>query len=224
MGSATNDFDRRVRVYEQLVDCMPAAAIALDLDGVLFFVNRRACELTGYSVDELIGSPFVRLLDPIDFDSVAAQVLRTLRTGAPVKSFKARILRKDGDTRVLSLALDPLTEAGQIAGAIGTAEDVTSREHADRQYRLLESVVLNAREAIVITEAEPIDPPGPRIQYVNRAFTEMTAYDAEDVLGRTPRLLQGPGTDRATLDDIRNALVSKAPVQVARITPSTGRI
>jgi PAS domain S-box-containing protein len=214
MGDPSNDLDRRVHVYERLMDCMPVAAAALDLDGVFFFVNRHACELSGYSAEELIGSSFTRLLDPADLDSVAAQVSRTLRTGTPVKSFKTTIRRKDGDTRIISFALDPLTESGPITGAIGTAEDVTSRERADRQYRLLESVVLNAREAIVITEARPIDPPGPRIQYVNRAFTHMTAYDAEEVLGRTPRMLQGPGTERAMLDNIRNAVLRKAPVQV----------
>jgi len=114
MGDPTNDGDRRVRVYERLMDCMPDAAAALDLDGVFFFVNRRACELCGYSAEELIGSSFTRLLDAADLDSVAAQVFRTLRTGTPVKSFKTRIRRKDGDTRIISFALDPLTESGQI--------------------------------------------------------------------------------------------------------------
>jgi PAS domain S-box-containing protein len=214
MGNVVDDFDRRVHVYEQLMDCMPDAAAALDLEGVLFFVNRRACELSGYAAEELIGSSFGRLLDPSDLDPVAAQVFRTLRTGMPVKGFKTRIRRKDGDTRIISFTLDPLTESGQITGAIGTAEDVTSREHADRQYRLLESVVLNAREPIVITAAEPVDPPGPRIQFVNRAFTQMTAYDAEEILGRTPSLLHGPHTEPAVLEEIRNAVVHKAPVQV----------
>src|SRR5262245_58261026 len=153
MENGTRDFQRRVHIYEQLMDCMPDAAAALDCEGVFLFVNRSACELSGYSAAELIGSSFSQLLTPLDRDPVAAQVFRTLRTGIPVKGFKTRIRRKDGDTRVISFTLDPLTESGQIVGAIGTAEDVTSREHADRQYRLLESIVLNAREGIVITEA-----------------------------------------------------------------------
>lgn len=58
---------------------------------------------------------------------------------------------------------------------------------------------------MVVTDA-PLDPPGPRIVYVNRAFTRMTGYQPEEVVGQTPRLFQGPGTDRAVLDRMRRRL------------------
>ncbi|MCJ2127288.1 HWE histidine kinase domain-containing protein [Methylobacterium sp. E-045] len=61
-------------------------------------------------------------------------------------------------------------------------------------------------EAILITSAE-LDEPGPRIEYVNPAFMRMTGYTACEVLGLTPRLLQGPKTERAVLDQMRAALV-----------------
>ena len=59
------------------------------------------------------------------------------------------------------------------------------------------------QDAIVITEPDPREP---RIVYVNRAFTEITGYAAEEVLGKPPRILQGPGTDDAARERIRNAL------------------
>ena len=62
-------------------------------------------------------------------------------------------------------------------------------------------------EAILITSAD-IEEPGPRIEYVNPALTRMTGYEAHEVLGRTPRLLQGPRTDRNVLDRMRMALAS----------------
>jgi PAS domain S-box-containing protein len=67
-------------------------------------------------------------------------------------------------------------------------------------------------EAILITSAE-LDEPGPRIEYVNPAFTRMTGYAPSEVLGRTPRLLQGPRTDRDVLDDMRAALADGEPFQ-----------
>ena len=58
------------------------------------------------------------------------------------------------------------------------------------------------REAICVTTTE-LDAPGPRILHVNTAFSEMTGWDARDVVGRDPRFLQGPLTDRRELDRLR---------------------
>jgi PAS domain S-box-containing protein len=60
-------------------------------------------------------------------------------------------------------------------------------------------------EAILITSAD-LDEPGPRIEYVNPAFTRMTGYEAGEILGRAPRLLQGPKTERAVIERMRAAL------------------
>ena len=82
----------------------------------------------------------------------------------------------------------------------------------------LEDVVANigayTQDAILITEAEPIDEPGPRIVWANDSFTDMTGYRLEDLLGKSPRILQGPETSRAALDRIRNALAAWEPVRV----------
>ncbi|WP_449410030.1 HWE histidine kinase domain-containing protein [Methylobacterium komagatae] len=77
---------------------------------------------------------------------------------------------------------------------------------------LLLAAVQASGEAILITSAE-LDEPGPRIEYANPAFTRMTGYEAAEVLGMSPRLLQGPGTDRAVLDRMRSALVAGEPFQ-----------
>ena len=84
----------------------------------------------------------------------------------------------------------------------------------EERLRLLESVALYARDSIVITEAEPIDQPGPRILFCNGAFTETTGYSAEEVLGQTPRILQGPGTDPTARAKLREAFAAWRPVTV----------
>jgi len=78
-------------------------------------------------------------------------------------------------------------------------------EVQDLESRLFAACAHQARESIVITDAE-IDLPGPRIVFVNAAFTKMTGYTAEDVLGKTPRILQGPKTGRVLLDRLRASL------------------
>ena len=84
----------------------------------------------------------------------------------------------------------------------------------DAELRFLRSIVENANDAILVTEAEPFDEPGPRIVYVNETFTRMTGYTLEDVRGETPRILQGPGTDRAARAEIRTALERWRSVRV----------
>lgn len=82
---------------------------------------------------------------------------------------------------------------------------VREREEKTRQLELLESAISGDYDAIVITEAD-IEKPGPRIVYVNDAFCKMTGYQREEVLGKTPRLLQGPKTDQEVLDKLRRRL------------------
>ena len=62
-----------------------------------------------------------------------------------------------------------------------------------------------ASDVIIVTTPD-LEPPGPSIIYVNPAFTRLTGYTAAEAIGRSPRMLQGPGTDRATLDAIDAAL------------------
>lgn len=56
---------------------------------------------------------------------------------------------------------------------------------------LLNSILNNTRDAILVTEAWPIDKPGPRIVYANESFTRMTGYTFEELAGKMPRILQG---------------------------------
>ncbi len=65
----------------------------------------------------------------------------------------------------------------------------------------------HARDIVLITEAEPLEEPGPRIVYVNEAFTKLTGYTPAEVIGRSPRFLQRPGeTDPKTTSRIGQLL------------------
>ncbi len=69
-------------------------------------------------------------------------------------------------------------------------------------------------DALLVTESGPLDEPGPRVVYVNEAFTRMTGFTAADMVGRSPRVLQGEQTDRDSLDRLRRALEAQRPVRV----------
>jgi PAS domain S-box-containing protein len=78
-------------------------------------------------------------------------------------------------------------------------------KRAEEQLRLLKTAIEQGAESVIITTAQ-FDPPGPQIVYVNPAFTKMTGYAPEEVIGKTPLILHGPKTDRAVLDRLRKDL------------------
>lgn len=82
---------------------------------------------------------------------------------------------------------------------------------------LLEACVARINDVVIITEAGELDGPGPRIIFVNEAFTRVTGYTAAEAQGRSPRILQGPKTQRAELDRIRLALLKGEPVRAELI-------
>jgi len=61
-------------------------------------------------------------------------------------------------------------------------------------------------DAIIITEAEPISMPGPRILWANEVFYQSTGFQPSEVIGQSPRILQGPLTNKAELLRLRKAL------------------
>jgi len=135
--------------------------------------------------------------------------------GAEAEPVLFRMVQPCGSVRPLT-ARRHATSTGDGAPAtiMGMVQQRMPQKPLEQRLRMFESVVVNANDAVVITEAEPLDgPEGPRIVYVNEALLRNTGYTADEVIGQTPRLFQGPGTDRATLDTIRAALERWEPVR-----------
>ena len=69
---------------------------------------------------------------------------------------------------------------------------------------LLRVLAENSFDSILITDTSSRG----RIVYTNKAFKKLTGYDASDVIGKTPRVLQGPGTDKKVIARLSDALAS----------------
>jgi PAS domain S-box-containing protein len=102
---------------------------------------------------------------------------------------------------------------GKPARVIGTIYDISERRAHEVQLRLLETSVSHTNDFVLITEAEPLDDQGPRIVFVNDALIKRTGFSREEIIGQSPRILQGPQTDRAVLDRVRAALSAWRPVR-----------
>ena len=74
----------------------------------------------------------------------------------------------------------------------------------------MERALQGANIPIIITEGG-LKRPGPRIVFANRAFCASTGYSEKELLGQTPRLLQGPRTDRALLKALAERLKNGEP-------------
>jgi len=111
---------------------------------------------------------------------------------------------------------------GKVVSLAGVLQDITEQHQAQEHLRLLESCIARLNDIVLITEAGPIDAPGPRIVFVNNAFERRTGYTREEVIGQTPRLLQGPKTQRAELDRVRAALERWQPVRAELVNYTKG--
>lgn len=182
-------------------------------------VNSSAIALYGYSREDFLGLGFNQL------DSKAGQPFQPASTSFEVATHRTQ----RGDLLQLEIHRHPTEFAGKAAVlAVGkvlsstpqpaaSTNTVSAQEEEYQRLKLFERIVTHTNDAVLVTEAEPVDVPGPRIVYVNEAFCKMTGYSAEEVIGKTPRMLQGPLSDFTELKALGQALREWQPYEVTTI-------
>ncbi len=201
---------------ESLIAASPRAIFTLDLQEQVKIWNPAAERMFGWTEAEVLDRP-----NPIISEETVQEyknIKQSVLQGVTPPSLEVHRHKKDGSPIDLVFSAAPLTDSeNKISGMVAVVADITEQKRQAEQVRLLQSVVVNTNDAILITEAEPIDSPGPRILYVNEAFTRTTGYTLQEVLGKTPRILQGARTNRQALDKVRSALEKWNPVTVETI-------
>jgi PAS domain S-box-containing protein len=193
-----NDF--RERVMESASD----AIYALDLDGHFTLVNRRACEITGYEADELVGTTFGRLYTPEALERNVVEFRRAAVDGQPVSRVETELIRKNGEMVAITFSLAPVFQDGIVAGIVGTAEDITERKHAEAQLRESEEHYRSLVET-VLEGVYQISGDGTILE-ASEAAARMLGYESAEELvavGKVARLYADPTERPARLEELQ---------------------
>jgi diguanylate cyclase (GGDEF)-like protein/PAS domain S-box-containing protein len=172
-----------------------------DGSAVFEFVSPRWCELLDITEAELRQNPQASL-PRIHPDEVAqfARLNEVARNSMSTFIWEGRVLRKNGEIRWLHIESHPtLLENGDILWD-GIQYDVTDRRMAEDALRITASVFDNSQEAIVITDANNV------IIDVNPAFTHITGFGRDEVLGKNPKFLSSGRQDPAFYKAMWNSL------------------
>ena len=196
-----------------IVEFSEDAIIGKDLNSIVTSWNKGAERIFGYTAGEMVGTSIMRLI-PADRWEEENQILGKIKSGESVEHFETLRQTKDGRLIDVSVTASPIKDAtGKPIGVSKVARDITERKRAEQQLNLLNTCVSNLNDIVLITEADPIDEPGPRIVFVNEAFERITGYTSAETLGRSPRFLQGERTDRRVLTEIRESLAQRQPIR-----------
>jgi len=185
-----------------------------DQAGKFTLFNPKIQQIAGYTMEEANNCEnFAALLYPNSQAHQQAIARLTEVLQSTDHNIEVTIQAKNGTQKTLLISTSVMRYQNQEL-FLSIYRDISDRKQTEAHMRLLESVAIHTNDAIIITNAEPIRDSGPSIVYVNNAFTQMTGYSFEEAIGKTPRILQGPKSDRSQLDKIRAALETWQPVRV----------
>ncbi len=183
---------------------MSDAFSTLDRNWVITYANQEMSRLLGPTPEEMIGRRVCDLYPDAENGSFHVFFQRVFDTGVRGKliEFYPRV------NLWLEVHAHPTVE-----GLAVHFQDITPRRKDEAQLRLLKTCIDRMGDTLLITDATPNQPDGPTVVYVNEAFERNTGYRADEIIGKTPSILQGPKTQRKTLERISAPLKAWAPVR-----------
>lgn len=154
--------------------------------------NRAARRFYGYEEEQLKGLP-VSELNVLPTDEVITQMKLAKQEGKA--NFDTKHKLKNGEVRQVSVFIGPLLLRNkQLLYTI--VFDVTDQKRAQQELKTLTSAIQSSASSIFITDVQGV------IEYVNPRFTEVTGYEKNEVVGKTPAILKTEHTDPQTHQDL----------------------
>ncbi|HSV28447.1 MAG TPA: PAS domain S-box protein, partial [Candidatus Omnitrophota bacterium] len=154
-------------------------------DGTFVEANPAFCAMVGYGQDELRGMNFQSITHPEDAPENERLRAEMADHRRDTYHMTKRYLSKDGRVVWGRLMVKAIHEenSSEVRFIVAVVEDITERKRLEDHMRLAATVFENTGEGLFVTDAQE------RIIHVNPAFTEITGYELDDVVGKTPKVL-----------------------------------
>jgi len=160
------------------------AVIEWDNDFSVIEWNRGAEDMFGFSADYARGKHVTALILPSDQKPVVDAVWQQLLANQGGRHSINENITRDGRTITCEWYNTPLLRKdGKVIGVTSICADISQRQRQQAELHKLEQAIEHAGESILITDANAI------IEYVNPAFSRITGYKADEVIGQTPAIL-----------------------------------
>lgn len=192
--------------YQDLLEFLPDAYLVTDGKGIIREANGAAAKLLNVPQQFIVGKVLALFVSKEERSAFFSSLTR-LRQHDSGQEWEVRLVPRNAKPIdvTLTVATFPNQEGKPPVLLRWLLRDISEGKRVASKLRLLSYAAQQANESIVITSAE-LDKPGPKILFVNPAFTKMTGYTAEEIIGKTPRILQGPKTDRSVLNRLRRSM------------------
>jgi two-component system, cell cycle sensor histidine kinase and response regulator CckA len=189
--------------------------------GRLLRVNRKLCELLGYSEQELLACNFTELTHPDDRERELRLFYLLAKRELPELVIEKRMIRKDGaEVWVRITASLIFDDNGQPLRAVAIGEDVTLRKRTEsallESHGLLNAVIEGTSDAIFVKDLEG------RYRLINSAGARFLGRSVEDVLGKDDRTLFSAETAAPVMAHDRRVIASGASLTSEEIATAAG--
>jgi len=195
LASALNQFSASAQAYKEdisrrharLNDYLQSGVVGMlviDTQGGIQEMNRVLSNITGYSLNELYAESWLEICHPDDRKNLYSMWRRLLLRPGMERSLEFRLCDRDNREHWVDAVAKYEQGCGDESGHVLVfLRDVTKKKMREEELRLA-AAAFNTHEAIVITDAQG------SIVKVNSAFTEITGYRLEEVIGKNPRIFQ----------------------------------
>ncbi len=198
IGESCRALMRSEARYRLLINRMSALIMELSLTGEILYSNEVITQITGISVDELKGRDFTELL--LIQESAAEMLHQQFLQKGELCAVRSGIRTHDNSRKIISWnSVNIYDSQGLIERIIYFGIDVTKQVAIEKELSIA-AIAFESQEGMLITDAHNM------ILRVNRAFTAITGYTAEDVIGLNPRIFKSGHHDEAFYAAMWNSL------------------